>query len=116
MKKLLALAILMAMPVGSSIACTPASPDTELVSQAQGAALGAASKSRITEDAQRIVLVKIEKTLWGKFSSSVEAKSPCGVPIIDGERVVVVRMEKRLYVYSADLYERVFISHRKPGR
>lgn len=55
-----------------------------------------------------VIRVKVNEILKGHALETLEAISPCGLPIKAGQRVVVVRIGETLIAHPADTYEEVF--------
>ena len=90
-----------------TLACTPVLPTESMFQDAAIVLIGKAVSSRWVPGARDNLLVSVKtiETLRGTVTDTLEAASPCALPIDDGERVVVVSGVERLFVYPADMYE-----------
>jgi|SRR5690348_13824383 len=116
--RLFLLTVLTAKPL-ASMACTPMDPSVAYARQATFAAIGHEVGQRTLSyphPLQLIVRVSVSETLFGEPVAHVDAVSPCVFPLRPHEKVVVARIQGKLVVYPADLYEQSFRLAFRKGR
>jgi len=89
-------------------ACTPAIPSAEHIARSSMVAYGIAiSDRRDQPSTSLLVTVDVKRARKGNPPDSVEARSPCALPIKIGETVVVLLIGNDWLAYPADMYESV---------
>jgi len=88
-----------------SMACSPASPDANEALHASFIVRGRAMSSHWIEPSTLIVRVAVKGVVKGNAPNSLEATSPCALPVKDGETVVVFNIDGQSLVYPTEVYE-----------
>jgi hypothetical protein len=103
-----ALGIILLVASIAAIACTPATPSASHIARSSIVAYGIAVSDHWDQSSTSLrVGVDVKHARKGNAPSSVEALSPCALPIKIGETVVVFMIGDDWVVYPADMYKNV---------
>ena len=112
----IALVVLTLAPA-CSWACIVVPPSKSFARTSTAVFIGNATSShRRADTSYLMVSVKVTEILKGSPPDSLEAISPCDLPINEGERVVVLKSITQFLVYPAETYERIVRAGVRGGR
>jgi hypothetical protein len=88
-----------------SEACEPVSPSASQAFAARFIVRGRVMGSRWIQPATLLVHVAVEGVIKGSAPNTLDAASPCALPVKDGEIVIVFNNDAQSQAYPTEIYE-----------